>query len=142
MWVADTIYKIGWRDMENTAIGKRIRRARKNMGLTQEELGRLVNADGKYICRLETGRSLPNLRKLVQLSRVLECSCDYFIGDMDVDEQEDFLCDETDMYTDREGLEFLDMIQEFADTIGDFVNSCRATERCRQSDEDCGVRKQ
>ena len=34
-------------------IGQRIKYARKSMNLTQEELGRLMCTDGKYISRLE-----------------------------------------------------------------------------------------
>ena len=38
--------------------------------------------DGKYISRLESGKSLPSLKRLVQLATVLECSCDYFLWDV------------------------------------------------------------
>lgn len=65
-------------------IGQRIKYARKSMNLTQEELGRLMCTDGKYISRLESGKSLPSLKRLVQLSRALKCTCDYFLWDMDV----------------------------------------------------------
>lgn len=74
--------------MNSTVIGQRIKYARKSMNLTQEELGRQMCTDGKYISRLESGKSLPSLKRLVQLSRVLGCSCDYFLWDMDVTETE------------------------------------------------------
>ena len=69
-------------------IGQRIKDARKSMNLTQKELGYLIYADGKYISRLENGGSLPSLKRLVLLSRVLNRTCDYFIWDIDVMEEE------------------------------------------------------
>ena len=74
--------------MNSIIIGQRIKYARKLMNLTQEELGRQMCTDGKYISRLESGKSLPSLKRLVQLSRALECSCDDFLWDMDVTEME------------------------------------------------------
>ena len=74
--------------MNSIIIGQRIKYARKLMNLTQEELGRQMCTDGKYISRLESGKSLPSLKRLVQLSRALGCSCDYFLWDMDVTEME------------------------------------------------------
>lgn len=69
-------------------IGQRIKDARKSMNLTQKELGYLIYADGKYISRLENGGSLPSLKRLVLLSRVLNRTCDYFIWDIDVMEED------------------------------------------------------
>ena len=67
-------------------IGNKIKQLRLQCDLTQEELGRLMCTDGKYISRLESGKSLPSLKRLVQLSRALKCTCDYFLWDMDVPE--------------------------------------------------------
>ena len=72
--------------MNSIIRGQRIKYARKSMNLTQEELGRRMCTDGKYISRLESGKSLPSLKRLVQLSRALKCTCDYFLWDMDVPE--------------------------------------------------------
>ncbi len=69
--------------MNSVIVGQRIRDARKLLKLTQEELGQQVCADGKYISRLENGKSLPSLKKLVQLARVLDQTCDYFVWDID-----------------------------------------------------------
>ena len=70
--------------LNSVIIGQRIKDARKSMNLTQKELGYLIYADGKYISRLENGGSLPSLKRLVLLSRVLNRTCDYFIWDIDV----------------------------------------------------------
>lgn len=74
--------------LNSVIIGKRIKDARKSMNLTQKELGYLIYADGKYISRLENGGSLPSLKRLVLLSRVLNRTCDYFIWDIDVMEED------------------------------------------------------
>lgn len=74
--------------LNSVIIGQRIKDARKSMNLTQKELGYLIYADGKYISRLENGGSLPSLKRLVLLSRVLNCTCDYFIWDIDVMEED------------------------------------------------------
>lgn len=74
--------------LNSVIIGQRIKDARKSMNLTQKELGYLIYADGKYISRLENGGSLPSLKRLVLLSRVLNRTCDYFIWDIDVMEDD------------------------------------------------------
>ena len=74
--------------LNSVIIGQRIKDARKAMNLTQKELGYLIYADGKYISRLENGGSLPSLKRLVLLSRVLNRTCDYFIWDIDVMEED------------------------------------------------------
>lgn len=74
--------------LNSVIIGQRIKDARKSMNLTQKELGYLIYADGKYISRLENGGSLPSLKRLVLLLRVLNRTCDYFIWDIDVMEEE------------------------------------------------------
>lgn len=74
--------------LNSVIIGQGIKDARKSMNLTQKELGYLIYADGKYISRLENGGSLPSLKRLVLLSRVLNRTCDYFIWDIDVMEED------------------------------------------------------
>lgn len=74
--------------LNSVIIGQRIKDARKSMNLTQKELGYLIYADGKYISRLENGGSMPSLKRLVLLSRVLNRTCDYFIWDIDVMEED------------------------------------------------------
>ena len=74
--------------LNSVIIGQRIKDARKSMNLTQKELGYLIYADGNYISRLENGGSLPSLKRLVLLSRVLNRTCDYFIWDIDVMEED------------------------------------------------------
>ena len=57
--------------MDGFVVGKRIKRARESRQLTQAELGRQMETDGKYISRIENGKSLPSIDRLVQMAYVL-----------------------------------------------------------------------
>ena len=113
--------------MNSVMIGQRIRRARKAMNLTQEELGRLICADGKYISRLENGKSLPSLKRLVQLSRVLERSCDYFLQGYDVTEveSESERCQDMDQENVlRNNRDLMHMAYEFLNDVERMITAC------------------
>ena len=76
--------------MNSIIIGQHIRDARKAKELTQEELGQMVYADGKYISRLENGKSMPSLKRLVSIARILGVTCDYFVWDIDLTEADKY----------------------------------------------------
>lgn len=48
----------------------RIRRARRNAGLSQRALAALINVSHSTVGHWETGRSAPNTRILVELARI------------------------------------------------------------------------
>jgi len=52
-------------------IGLNIRKFREDKGLTQAELGDLVNMEDSAIRRLEAGRTNPTIRTLCKLSNAL-----------------------------------------------------------------------
>ncbi len=62
-------------------LGKRIKAAREAKGWTQSYLGELLGSDGKYISRIELGKSKPSLEFFVELTNVLECSTSYLLQD-------------------------------------------------------------
>lgn len=62
-------------------MGKRIRKAREKKGWTQSYLGELLESDGKYISRIELGKSKPSLEFLVKLANALGKSTDYLLQD-------------------------------------------------------------
>lgn len=53
-------------------IGKRIRKLRKEMGLTQEQLADKVNITPHHLCYVENARRRPSLPLVRRLARVLE----------------------------------------------------------------------
>ena len=54
-----------------SALGKNVRRMREETGLSQEDLGLMIQADQAYISRLERGILNPTLQSLVELSIAL-----------------------------------------------------------------------
>ena len=61
-------------------IGTRLRKLRKEKGLTQTELGSLLNVTKVSICCYEKNVRVPSLETLEDLSEVFGVSCDYFLG--------------------------------------------------------------
>ena len=65
----------------NKKIGIRVKTARQNKGLTQEELAEQTNLSVSFISRLETGKVLPSLERLSFIADALDVGL------------EDLLCD-------------------------------------------------
>ena len=61
-------------------LGIRIKQLRKQRGLTQSELGALVNVTKVSICCYENGTRLPSLETLMDLSQVFGVSVDFLLG--------------------------------------------------------------
>ena len=64
-----------------SVIGRRIREARLNKKIRQEELADKINVSVAYMSRVETGKSQINLKRLTQIAEVLDVSPgDWLIG--------------------------------------------------------------
>ena len=61
-------------------LGKRIRSLRKEHGLTQEELGKMINVTKVSICCYEKETRTPTLETLLELSKVFKVDINYFFG--------------------------------------------------------------
>ena len=59
---------------------KRIRELRKSNGLTQEELGKLVNISKVSISFYESGARMPSLDTLTALCDVFKVDLEYLLG--------------------------------------------------------------
>ena len=71
-------------------LGKRVRDLRKEKGLTQQELGDLINVTKVSICCYENGTRMPTIDTLLELGKVFGVSIDYFLGrDQAVNHHED-----------------------------------------------------
>lgn len=64
---------------KDNTIGIQIKKARTEMGFSQDELGEKIGVTWEMISRYENGRSSPN-RHLDKLSKVLDKSVAYFYG--------------------------------------------------------------
>lgn len=62
------------------SIGKRIKQSRKEKNLTQTELAKLVNVSSQVISNWEREYTSPNNDDIARLSKALEVSADYLIG--------------------------------------------------------------
>lgn len=64
-----------------TSIGKKIREARKNLGMTQLELGRLTGYTESSVSHIEKGEVDLPISKVKSLAVALRVPVDYLIGD-------------------------------------------------------------
>lgn len=60
-------------------IGKRIKNARLNQNMTQEELADKIDISMAFLSRVETGRASINLKRLTQVSDILNVSPGYLL---------------------------------------------------------------
>jgi len=58
----------------------RLKTKRKELGLTQEQLGSLINVTKASICCYEKGTRTPTLENFIDLNRVLSVGPDYLLG--------------------------------------------------------------
>ncbi len=61
-------------------IGNRLRKRRKELKLTQEQLGELIGVGKSAICCYEKETRNPNLENIIELMQVLGVSADYLLG--------------------------------------------------------------
>lgn len=62
-----------------TSLGEKLRSARKSAGLTQEQLAEKLVVSRQAITKWESGKGMPDIDNLKQLSRLLNVSIDYLL---------------------------------------------------------------
>lgn len=62
------------------ALGERIKQARIQAGLTQEQLAEILNLSRGTIARYELGEIEPKIQNLASIAEVLHVSADYLMG--------------------------------------------------------------
>ena len=67
--------------MDYYKIGQNIRRYRKSMGLTQEQLAEMINISVPHMSHIETGITKLSLPVLVDISDALKVSTDDLLSD-------------------------------------------------------------
>lgn len=68
-------------EVDFVKIGQRIKAARIEKGLNQEELGELVGCSNNHMSHVEVGQTKVSLTMLMKLSVALEKDFDYFLLD-------------------------------------------------------------
>ena len=69
----------GITQIQFAAIGERIRSRRLEMGLTQAQLGRLVDVSGSFVGHLERAEKIPSVETLMRLCIGMDMSMDYLV---------------------------------------------------------------
>lgn len=64
--------------MDPKKLGKKIKLGRAELDLTQTQLAEKINAKRKSISGYETGATLPSIRTLVKITRVLKKPASHF----------------------------------------------------------------
>ena len=65
--------------MEPKKLGKKIKLGRVELDLTQTQLAQKIKAKQKSISRYETGASLPSIKTLVKIAKILKKPASYFL---------------------------------------------------------------
>ena len=68
-------------NLDDVLLGKRVKIARKEKRITQEELAGLCNCTPTHICNIENGKIGISLELLFKISILLGKSMDYFVMD-------------------------------------------------------------
>jgi len=67
------------REINYTAMGERIRRARESERLTQEQLAEICSLSAAHMGHIERGSRLPSLEAVFRIAKVLHISMDYLL---------------------------------------------------------------
>lgn len=67
--------------MEYQALGRRIKQARENAGLTQTELAARLDCTPQHISAIERGAKTPRLDTFVALANILQVSADALLAE-------------------------------------------------------------
>ncbi len=89
-------------------LGKRLRTLRKEKGLTQKELGDMINVTKVSICCYENGTRTPTLDTLLELEKVFGVSLTYFLGQDEVVKKED----DSYLYLSEEDITILEELKK------------------------------
>jgi transcriptional regulator with XRE-family HTH domain len=73
------------------SVGTRIREARRRRGITQEQLGELINKSQNLVSAYENGTKTLDLNELPNVAAALRVSMSYLVGESSVEEELDVL---------------------------------------------------
>lgn len=69
------------REIDYAAMGERIRRARENERLTQEQLAEVCSLSAAHMGHIERGTRKPSLETVFRISKILHVGLDYLLTD-------------------------------------------------------------
>lgn len=68
--------------MNQKAVGRRIKVARENKRMTQEQLAEVANLSPMHVSVIERGVKLPKLETLINIANILDVSADELLQDV------------------------------------------------------------
>ena len=86
--------------IDYAAIGRRIREARKNIGITQDKLAETVDLSPSHMSHIESGKTKVSLPSLVLIANALNTSVDSLLHDNIVITRDSFDKDFRDLLKD------------------------------------------
>ena len=110
--------------MEYELIGKRVKKARKDKGITQEKFAEELGVSVSFISQVETGEKKFNLARISEVSKILERPISYFVDGYDKERNIVFEYDEKCHYIDAENNVLKQRDLERQKTIKETLN-CR-----------------
>jgi len=81
-------------EIDYVKIGRRIKNARLERGLNQNDLGALIGCSNNHISHVEVGQTKVSLSMLMKLSLVLDKDFNYFLLDTPYTRRESIINDE------------------------------------------------
>ncbi len=69
--------------------GKKLKKLRKDIGITQKELANKIGVKRTTVAGYETEGKMPPYQTLIKIARTLNCSVDYLLGYTDKDNSQD-----------------------------------------------------
>lgn len=73
---------------QKSNLGKKIKRSRERVGLSQKALGKALRLSDKAVSSYEVGRSEPSLQVLQQISKITQTPFQYFMQEQESSELE------------------------------------------------------
>ena len=80
---------------------EKIQKLRKQKGISQEELAEILGVSRQSVSKWESGTSMPEIEKIVELSRIFSASTDYLLKDENEPENESAIFSKGDSGKDR-----------------------------------------
>ena len=77
--------------LDYLVIGKRIKKGRKMIGITQSELSSLVHVTKNQICKLETNKATTSLETLINIANALQMDINDLLVSEEVMQSEDYI---------------------------------------------------
>lgn len=68
-----------YKELDKKEIGARIRARRESLGMTREDLGRMLDVTGKFVADIEYGEKGVSNKTLYKLKQILGVSTDYIL---------------------------------------------------------------